>query len=651
MSCRRLPVYSTDAVLAVLVFVIAALWGAHYWRASRAAGRDGDFYQEYFEPAVMSACGRGFVVTAPSIPALADFLARRRDRFDCRDIPSNVEYRFAAFQGTWRYLMLAVAATWKIRGIAWSTLGALSAVLFGAAVAVTYGIFRLGMGRLFALGGAFAFAVSPIHLMELPHLRDYAKAPFALACILIIGVIVARSVRPRIALALSALYGVVAGIGYGFRSDLLIYLPPFFITVAAFTPGGLTKNLRGKALSVTACLAAFIAAAWPILSVGARNGTCLWHFMLLGLTSTFTENLRVVPGPYDWGDRFADRWVYGTLAAFAERRHPELGPVQYCSPEYDLIGREYYARIVSTFPADMMTRALASIDGILRQPLWRPPPLPDVAPTLYIWRDRFLRHLPGSALVWVVGALLVAAASDLRVGLFLATFLLFFGGYPAIQFHPRHSFHLEFMTWWAIGFVVWQAGRRARIAARTGLPSVIEWAGVRRACILAITVPAALVVSLLSLRLFQERMVRRMFDAYLAAPKQTLEYVATKPGTLHPVAMPPDQIYPATFLEIDMRTSACGPLPAITMRYEPRTDAELSRTVVLDGARDTAGMTRVFAPVYEFFQGLEFSDESEGCVAAVYRTADLRPFPLLMNAVLSPAWASEPLFQRVSYWH
>ena len=648
MKHLRLPACSGDAALTLLVFVTAGLWGLHYWHASQAAGRHGRFYQEYFEPAVMTACGRGFVVTSPPFPALTDFLALKRDRFDCRDIPSTVDYRFASFQAPWRYLMLAVAVTWKIRGIAWSALGPLSGVLFGAAVAVSYGIFRLGMGRLFALAGAFAFAVSPIHLMEVPHLRDYAKAPFALACLFIIGVLAARSIRPRIALALSALYGVVAGIGYGFRSDLLIYLPPFFITVAAFTPGGVTKNLRRKALSASACLAAFTAVAWPMLSIGARNGTCLWHFMLLGLTNTFTENLHLVHGPYDWGDRFADRWVYGTLAAFAERRHPDLGLIQYCSLQYDAIGREYYARIAVTFPADMMTRALASIDGILRQPLWRPSLLPDFAPALYLWRDRFLRYLPGTGFGWVAAALLVAAASDLRIALFLVCVLLFFCGYPAIQFHPRHSFHLDFITWWAIGFVAWQCGRCLPVAGKTGLGAVITWGGIRRAGLLAIGVPAALVASLFSLRLLQERTVRRMFDAYITAPKQALEYVVATPGSLHAVAMPAGQIYPATFLEIDMRTAACGPAPAITMRYEPRADADLSRTVVLDGARRTAGITRVFAPVYEFFQGIEFSDEREGCVAGMYRVTDLRRFPVVVDAVLSPAWAEEPLFQRMA---
>ena len=81
------------------------------------------------------------------------------------------------------------------------------------------------------------------------------------------------------------------------------------------------------------------------------------------------------------------------------------------------------------------------------------------------------------------------------------------------------------------------------------------------------------------------------------------------------------------------------------MRYEPRPDGELSRTIVLD--RPSSDVTRVFAPVYEFFQGLEFSDERPGCVVRVSRVADLRPFPVLVNVTLEPDWATGPLHERI----
>jgi hypothetical protein len=295
-----------------------------------------------------------------------------------------------------------------------------------------------------------------------------------------------------------------------------------------------------------------------------------------------------------------------------------------------------------------MTRSLASILGIFREAFWRPAPLPDFASTLYIWRDRFLRHLPGTGLAWVLGAVLVAVSADLRVGLFLLVFVLYFAGYPAIQFHPRHDFHLEFIPWWALGFVVWQAGRSMWARVSGPGPLMIPWAGVRRACAFALAGGAMLVATLYSVRIVQDGIVRRMLDAYIASPKERVDYAAAIPGRLHPVAMPAGQIYPTAFLEVDIRTGACGPSPSVTMRYEPRPDSELSRTVVLDHRSDSPAVTRVFAPVYEFFQGVEFSDEREGCVAGIFRVVDLRPFPMLVNATLSPTWTSEPLHQRIA---
>jgi hypothetical protein len=84
----------------------------------------------------------------------------------------------------------------------------------------------------------------------------------------------------------------------------------------------------------------------------------------------------------------------------------------------------------------------------------------------------------------------------------------------------------------------------------------------------------------------------------------------------------------------------------VTARYEPRPDGDLSRTIVLE--RQSPEVTHVFAPVYEFFRGLEFSDERPGCVRGVFQIPDVQPFPILVNATLYPGWSNEPLHQLMS---
>src|SRR5262249_35173492 len=141
---------------------------------------------------VMIACGHGFVLASPARPeALSDFLRQRRDSFSCNEIPATQAFgQQDLFQRPWRYLMYFVGGGWRILGISWHGMGPLFGLLFGVSVALAYGLFRLGMGRPLALVGAFAIAISTTHLLNLPHLRDFAKEPFSLALFFILGVLV-----------------------------------------------------------------------------------------------------------------------------------------------------------------------------------------------------------------------------------------------------------------------------------------------------------------------------------------------------------------------------------------------------------------------------------------------------------------------------
>ena len=60
--------------------------------------------------------------------------------------------------------------------VAWSALTPLYGGLYGLTVVLAYAIFRQGMGRTLAAVGATMLMLSTLHLNNLPHLRDYAKA-------------------------------------------------------------------------------------------------------------------------------------------------------------------------------------------------------------------------------------------------------------------------------------------------------------------------------------------------------------------------------------------------------------------------------------------------------------------------------------------
>ncbi len=49
--------------------------------------------------------------------------------------------------------------------------------------------------------------------------------------------------------------------------------------------------------------------------------------------------------------------------------------------------------------------------------------------------------------------------------LFFVFCIVYFGGYPVLQFDPRHYFYLEFMHLWCLGFFavrVWRAGEKKK---------------------------------------------------------------------------------------------------------------------------------------------------------------------------------------------
>src|ERR1051325_11674491 len=90
---------------------------------------------------------------------------------------------------------------------------------------------------------------------------------------------------------------------------------------------------------------------------------------------------------------------------------------------------------------------------------WRKPPMPHVATDFYKVRSALTSHATDAGLFIVLAAVFLIAAYSLRLGLFVIGFLLYFGGYPAVQFGNRHFFHLEFITWWALGFLLHQLWR------------------------------------------------------------------------------------------------------------------------------------------------------------------------------------------------
>jgi hypothetical protein len=650
MAGSRLGTVVLECTIVAVVFVAAQDWGRTYWNRSLATGRHPGFYQLYFEPAVMIACGKGFVVSEPQAPAVGRFLRGQTTTLNCNEIPPDTTLvKAGGFQATARYLMLAVGWTWRDVGLSFRRLGPLAGLLFGLTVTAAYGIFRLGMGRVLAVLCALGLSLSPLHLLNLPGLRDYSKAPFLLMLVFLLGLVVTRRPSWRSVLSISVAFGVVLGVGYGFRYDLLIAIPLFLLAMI-FLDAGWRDRLTYGFAGTAVFLVSFYASAWPVIDAIRNAWDCRWHTMVIGLGDPQTEGMQLREPVYDWFAGFSDEFAYATTTSYAARRQPGLGHVEYCGTAYDDVTRSFMLDVARHTPADFLVRAYASSLQMVQLPFrWRAAPIPDVAVYYYSVRNTITSHLKEAGIFLVAIAVLFITASSIRLGLFAVAFLLYFGGYPAGQFHDRHFFHLEFITWWALGFLLQQLA--TAIAARASkrpvaLPSP---AAFRRAALVLGGCAAALWMALVIARLYQARSMAPLMQQYATSDVERVDSQIVDSVYRVPVASDrktdPET---ADLIAIDLNEWQCPPDSKLTFVYD-RSHPGFGPEIRL--RRDLAPMkTRVFVPVYANFQGVTVGSAAPGCLAGVYRAQHGERFTLMPQVTLRPGWENAPLYQSLVGW-
>jgi hypothetical protein len=658
--------------------VVACAAGAWYTGVLIAARAPVDNSQHEFGAAVAMACGRGFVDPGyDATPGLNRFLTNQSDRFECSELPATLPPReLNITQRLYRYLMSAAAIVWIVRGtISWSGLAPLYGMLYAFTVVAAYGLFRTAMrNRLLAVLAALALTVSVIHLSQLAFIRDYAKAPFILALILIMARMARGEPTRGRTLGYAAAFGVILGIGFGFRNDLLINVPPFLAVVFCCLPGPLTKNLALKVAAVGLAAAAFVGVAWPVLRA-YQSGSNTGHVALLGLMTTFDAPLAIRPSIYDWGYTYLDGFVSTTINSYSSRVFGH--PAAYLSPEYDRLAVGYLLQIARHWPADMLVRAYASILKILEMPFTigtyataipEGASGPNVA-AVFGWQMSALRFVSGGGAVLAALALTIVGSASLRTAFMMLAFLLYYAGYPAIQFHVRHFFHLEFIGWLALGFVVdraagflWSAGRGWWLA----VPFDAEaWRRrVVRAAVFVLASAVAVVGALQLLRTYQERHVRSLLRAYFDAHLEKLSTESVIQGDKALVVSPelwanrPQEasVTPVStrYLVVELSADGCAAarLP-LTLKYDWTDSAsEFSRKTAVTLRRGSPP-ARLFFPVYynrqwSHFAGIELPREYAGCVTSVSRVTDSWRYPMLLDITFTPEWERTELYQTLS---
>ena len=654
---------AADAAIALAILCVGSWLGIAAVRGFQSAGGTPYFYQSEFGPAVMLACGRGFQgPDTRTEPALAAFLLQQSDAFDCTQLaPAVATVALTPFQRASEYLEFAVAMTWKLTGVSWSKLVILPGVLFGAVATLTYGVLRLGLSPLFALLALVPSVISTPNFMIVPQLRDYAKGPFLLATILLMGALVMGSADRRRIVGLSALAGAVIGIGLGFRFDLVIAVLPFALTVALLVPSSVTLSTR--ILALAAFVALLAAATVPLSRGSSGEGSNAGHVALLGLSADFDRPLRVEPSIYEFAGQYNDSLAFSIINSYAIRVEEKRQGVDLSTSAYDRAALGYLAQLARVFPADLVTRIVSAsrtipkyfLDSSLFAPIQVQSPL---VRNLYSLRGRILWRLAPLGFIAVVLATLMVGAVNVRAACLVVLVIVGFAGASAVQFDERHFYYLQFIPWFAFALLARAAldgkALSGRLTTRHAGQALV--AGVA----LCLGLGAAIVLS----RAYQQRSAAQLFERYEAAPRTPLPLVErpasgdrtliTTSQWLTPMPATAARV-DTTFVAVQLRDDLCGPetLP-LTIRYQGRTaDVDLSQTLAVPLHPHGAAPTMVFTPSYDRadesvrLRGVEVPADRVRCVGGLFLVEGLDRTPLLLTTVLATNWRDKALHQRL----
>jgi len=665
-----------DAYLIAALWVATFLFAKWYLSTYRAGGGVAQFYQDQFGPAVMQACGRGFVnVDSPSVPVFDDFLKQRTRSLRCFELPATMKpVPLSGFHGSSRYLMAAAALVWRITGVNFEALDLLIAGLFAVAVTAAYAAVRFGCGRIAALIVVLLWTFSYRHLENLPHLRDYSKAPFFMLMLVAMAMAAAER-RPRRLIAIGAVFGAVQGLGFGMRTDVALNFVPFLLVLFAASAVDRLASLRARLMCAVVSLGVFVVVALPILQTYARNSS-LGHVVLLGLTSPYDENLRIgfPRTAYSFPYAHNDSYIEAVVRAYWSRLHPADPPLKLVTRAYDRACQDYFFKLAVNFPGDLATRAVASIAGIVNLPFWLPDgvvPVGVANPTLKrVWqfRGEVAQWFYGTGLMLIAGVLVVVGLQTPLYACVAFVLLLFWGAFPAIEFQGRHIFQFEFVVLAAIAWAVTRLWHDL-VAGLSGGPErkPADHREIRPRLLRAVATVAVLIAvvatAVVGARAYQVPNAREFVSSYdhlaavpVAPTTTTLDSGAVRLNVdlFHPPGAREE--VQEVLLKAEFDFAQCGHPPALNVafRYEvsERWFSAFSRETALEDLGEAP--TRVFLPVYLLvhdsiavarFAGVEVPSAFARCVR-LSRIDDTTALPLVIPVTVAPDWQRK-LYQRV----
>jgi hypothetical protein len=395
----------TELFIAILGTAIAFQIGYLY---SASHPVNGSWAQLYMSSAVNYACTGHFgpvrwasnVTLADTVSALNQmnaFLSVSQLDFSCDSFPQHLLAPTSFFDGIDAsnteqplYLILLYGVLWSWFGLHW----AVTHFILGAVVALSflsiYFCGRLFMPPLVIAAVSLLFLSSPFFLTNILSPRDALKLPFAIGIsALLIGC--GTSPRPPIRFLLFAcIVGVAIGIGFGFRSDLLIFLfPAAFITSVLgqiqfrepSCKNGLRKKTAIRVSAVAVLILSFGIGAWMPLAndryFHEHYADMGYHPMVMGQLRITNPDLFQSHDDSDRGIAMSSTYMFRNafnndlsvgvrIMEYASRRYGEN--VEFAQRAYWTYAKRYYLDVISYIPADLVSGGIGAFINLMTLP-------------------------------------------------------------------------------------------------------------------------------------------------------------------------------------------------------------------------------------------------------------------------------------------
>jgi len=364
---------------------------------------DNSWHTGFLRPAVNYACTGHFgpirlADGAPPDDAAAlqpvdAFLEVQTLQLSCASFPRHV-VATSVFDGIGTsnseqpvYLMLSYGLLWRWLGPHWSLTYYVIGAVVAASFLVTYLCACRFMPALLAAAVSLLFVSSPFFIQSAywsP--RDAVKAPFAIGiAALLIGPATSPR-RPLRFLAFAGGLGLLIGVGYGYRSDLFMFVVPAGVVLALLGQPNLTgsyssrttKALANGALRMTAVGVLFLSfgvGAWlPLLNdsyMYEHNRDAPYHSLAAGLLGVTNDDLFQSHsrdgGMYMFrNEYFNDLSIGVRVLEYAARRYGDYPP--WAEGRYWTYAKRYYLDVAGHIPADLISRAIGTFVNLMTIP-------------------------------------------------------------------------------------------------------------------------------------------------------------------------------------------------------------------------------------------------------------------------------------------